>query len=254
MPYEPHPILLQPEDANSYIWRFIDLPKFLDLLVTGALYFTRGDMFEDPYEGMPPDEYIETVRRGVTSLGSVQKQVRMFHFHRADFFISCWHLSPHESAGMWKLYGGVDAGLALKSTYSRLRHAFDDSSERFFLGLTSYEAEHVFGSTNQFRFSTYKRPAFGSEQEVRAMIWRPSEKGPPDYDDPDAAVTWPLPVRPGPKGIHLQTPLNRLLCSVVLAPTSPPWLEAVLKSLVAKHGYSFPILTSTQNRLGYFQP
>src|SRR5262245_15625587 len=47
MPYEPHANLIQPEDNNAYIWRFIDLPKFLDMLVTGSLYFARGDMFEE---------------------------------------------------------------------------------------------------------------------------------------------------------------------------------------------------------------
>jgi hypothetical protein len=41
MPYEPHANLIQPEDNNAYIWRFIDLPEFLDMLVTGSLYFTR---------------------------------------------------------------------------------------------------------------------------------------------------------------------------------------------------------------------
>ncbi len=115
MPHEPHANLLQPADTNAYIWRFIDLPKFLDMLVTGSLYFTRGDMFDDPYEGMPPDEYMEAVRRGQTNLGSVQHQTRMFHHYRADYFINCWHMSPHESAGMWKVYGGVDAGIAIKS-------------------------------------------------------------------------------------------------------------------------------------------
>ena len=157
---------------NAHIWRFIDLPKFLDMLVTGSLYFTRGDMFDGPYEGMPPDEYMEVVRRCGSNAGSVQQQTRMFHYYRADFFINCWHMSPHESAGMWKLYAGVDAGIAIKSTYSRLVHAFKDTPERVYLGLTSYDHEHVFGSTNSFKFSSYKRQAFGHDREVRAMILR----------------------------------------------------------------------------------
>jgi hypothetical protein len=68
--YEPHANLIQPDDANAYIWRFIDLPKFLDMLATGALYFTRGDQFDDPYDGMPPDEYIEVVRGGALTLAA----------------------------------------------------------------------------------------------------------------------------------------------------------------------------------------
>jgi hypothetical protein len=35
--YEAHANLIQPEDNNAYIWRFIDVPKFLDILVIGSL-------------------------------------------------------------------------------------------------------------------------------------------------------------------------------------------------------------------------
>jgi hypothetical protein len=58
-------------------------------------------------------------------------EVPIFHY-RADFFINCWHMSPDESAGMWKLYAGIDAGIAIKSIYSRLQHAFNESRERSF--------------------------------------------------------------------------------------------------------------------------
>jgi hypothetical protein len=251
MPYEPHANLIQPEDNNAYIWRFIDLPKFLDMLVTGSLYFTRGDMFEDPYEGMPPDEYMEAVRRGGTNIGSVQHQTRMFHHYRADFFINCWHMSDHESAGMWKLYAGVDAGIAIKSTYSRLLHAFKDTPERFYLGLTSYDHNHVFGPTNPFKFSSYKRPAFGHEREVRAMIWRTSDRGFQPIEDVDSPVQWPLPVRPGEKGIHLATSLSQLITEVVLSPSTPPWFPAILRDVIGKYGYSFQVRQSTLNKLSY---
>jgi hypothetical protein len=101
----------------------------------------------------------------------------MFHHYRADFFVNCWHMSAHESAGIVELYAGVDAGIALRSMYSRLQSAYRDSPERFYLGLTSYDPNHDLGPTNQFKFSTYKRAAFGSEREVRAMVWRTSERG-----------------------------------------------------------------------------
>jgi hypothetical protein len=79
IPYEPHTNLIQPKDNNAYISRFIDLPKFLDMLVAGGLYFTGGDIFEDPYEGMPSDEYTEAVRNARTNIGSVRIQTRMFY-------------------------------------------------------------------------------------------------------------------------------------------------------------------------------
>ena len=172
--------------------------------------------------------------------------------YRADYFINCWHLSPHESAGMWKLYAGVDGGIALKSTYHRLQHAFDDSSERYDLGLTSYDFNHVFGPTNQFKFCSYKRPAFGAEQEVRAIVWRTSERGyQPTEEDLDSPVNWPLPVRPGPKGLHMKTQLDQLITEVILSPTAPTWFPEVLRDAIKKYGHAFPVRPSTLNRLSY---
>ena len=83
------------------------------------------------------------------------------------------------------------------------------------------------------------------------MIWRTSENGYVPWDDPDAPVEWPLPARPGPKGIHLSTSLDRLICEVVLAPTAPDWVQPLLLSLIAKYGYAFPVRKSKLNRLSY---
>jgi hypothetical protein len=119
------------------------------------------------------------------------------------------------------------------------------------LGLTSYDHNHVFGATNQFKFSSYKRPAFGHEQEVRAMIWRTSERGFPPVEDLNSPVSWPLPVRPGQKGFHLETSLGQLITAVVISPSTPTWFAAVLRDVITKYGYSFPVRQSTLNKLSY---
>jgi hypothetical protein len=218
---------------------------------TSSLYFARGDQFEDPYEGMPPDEYIDAVRHGGTNLGPVPRQIRMFHHYRADYFVNCWHLSPHETFGMWKLYAGIDAGIALRTMYSRLQHAFAQSRERLFLGLTSYKPEHVFGPTNQFKFSSYKRSVFDYEQEVRAIIWRPSEYGYVPSEDEDAPVAWPLPERSGPRGIHVKLPIEELLIEIVVSPTAPLWFPDVLRDVIRMYGFEIPVRQSSVNRLSY---
>jgi hypothetical protein len=252
MPYERHGDITDPEDENAYIWRFIDLPKFLDMLTTRSLYFTRGDKFDDPYECMPPDEYMEVVRRGNSNLGGVNRQTRLFHYYRADYYINCWHMSPHESAGMWKLYAGVDAGIAIKSTYSRLKCAFCNSPERFFVGVTSYDHNTVFGSTNPFKFVMCKRPTFEHEREIRAFVWRDKESGPfPPELASEGPVTWPLPSRPGSAGIHLPVDLHQLIICIVLSPSSPPWMTGVLQNVLEKYGYGMDVVQSTLNRLAY---
>src|SRR5258706_8693532 len=40
-----------PIDPKMPVWRYLDLAKLLSLLETRALYFSRGDLLGDPFEG-----------------------------------------------------------------------------------------------------------------------------------------------------------------------------------------------------------
>src|SRR4051812_46802853 len=53
MPYETHPLFEAPSNPQSKIWRYMSFTKFMSLLDSGCLYFTRGDNMAamDPYEG-----------------------------------------------------------------------------------------------------------------------------------------------------------------------------------------------------------
>jgi hypothetical protein len=43
------------------IWRYMDLPKFVNMLATNMLYFTCISGFKDPYEGWLPRSYMEAM-------------------------------------------------------------------------------------------------------------------------------------------------------------------------------------------------
>ena len=45
--YEP---IRLPDNLNARIWRYVDVQKLESILKDRALYFCRGDRFEDPYE------------------------------------------------------------------------------------------------------------------------------------------------------------------------------------------------------------
>lgn len=44
-----HPCFNQP-DNDVFVWRYFELDKFIELLISGQLNFARADQFEDPYE------------------------------------------------------------------------------------------------------------------------------------------------------------------------------------------------------------
>jgi hypothetical protein len=52
--YTEHPSFLQPPDDNENLWRYMDFTKFVSLIARSALHFTRGDKFDDQFEGSYP--------------------------------------------------------------------------------------------------------------------------------------------------------------------------------------------------------
>lgn len=242
----------QPANVNAYVWRFLDMAKFIDLLRTRSLYFCRGDRFDDPYEGMMPDEYVASIRAGLSNLGSVHRQTRVFHYYRSHTYINCWHLSEHEPAAMWKLYAGVDAGIAIQTTYSRLTCAFDTFAEPVNIGLVQYDPEFIFGRTNLIRFVMHKRKSFDHEKEVRAVFWRLPQHH-DGFIDSDEPAPVPLPSWKSPPGEHVAVDLQRLLTRIVISPAAPSWLQAVITDVVQKYGLQLPVERSQLYRLGYVQ-
>ena len=41
---------IETPDNNKKIWRYMDFSKYVDLVTTEELYFTRADKLEDPYD------------------------------------------------------------------------------------------------------------------------------------------------------------------------------------------------------------
>ncbi len=46
-----HPVFLSPDDPNIKVWRYLDFTKYVSLLETRSLYFSRSDRLGDPFEG-----------------------------------------------------------------------------------------------------------------------------------------------------------------------------------------------------------
>jgi hypothetical protein len=55
------------------------------------------------------------------------------------FGISCWYYGKHESMGLWQIYTGQRAGIAIKTTYGRLVSQLISSNRDFYVGKVSYE-------------------------------------------------------------------------------------------------------------------
>ena len=52
--YQEHPVFKQPPDENIRIWRYMDFTKFVSVLDTQSLFFSRSDRLGDLFEGAHP--------------------------------------------------------------------------------------------------------------------------------------------------------------------------------------------------------
>jgi hypothetical protein len=183
--FNPHPYLITPENS-TIVWRYMDLSRFLSLLHSKSLYFSKLDQLDDKQEGQLPP----SMRESLDLLHpEVREQLTSLQTQFADeFILNCWHENTHESVAMWKLYTrGLD-GIVIKSTIGRIKSATEDISIPMNVGRIHYldyrdpDARHP--GFNQEGFNALepyfcKRLCFKHEHEVRLAF--PMPRTPPKF-------------------------------------------------------------------------
>lgn len=219
-----------PENENATIWRYMDFTKFVSLLHTRALFFSRTDKLGDPFEG-------SCARK------SVKKRAKIFDSRYAgDFFkllreftaVSCWYLSIYESAAMWKLHLKSDEGIAIKSSYRRLRDCLEASGCKAIISKVryiDYEKEKM--PIDFLSPFFHKRKSFRHERELRACIQRLPKKGFSERSK-----------RPFENGVYVPVDIGRLINGIYLAPQTPKWLVELVQSVTKKYGLDKEIFPS----------
>jgi hypothetical protein len=216
--------------------------KFVSMLAHGGLHFSALDQLGDSFEGSlprlnvgrrplaPPRALGEPDRRRWRQQAGRARVGDMVRRIRRSAFASTWHLSEHESAAMWKLYGTTHEAIALRSTYAKLRRALPRDVH---LGLIRYiDYEHdALPLRDWLEPFVYKRKSFEHEREVRALVidWR-------------AGLSQR--VTPLSDGVWRRMKLDQLIEQVSVAPTAPDWFRDVVSATTRAFGYRFPIRRS----------
>ena len=255
MGLETYPDQLEPQDHDVAIWRFMNMRKFRDLITTTELYFCRADLFaNDEHEGLPPGEYLATM--GLNPFDINERQ-RLLHTIGSDaqfregFYINCWHLFREETCKMWKAYS--DDGVAICSRYSLLKSALSTMSDRAYLGLVRYGAQHLIGQRyNIFRLITTKRIQYAAEQEVRAFLWiMDPHAGGNRHIDADNRIH-PLPLTPPPpsvlRGHRRRVDLGTLITDIIVSPWASSTTCDQVKQFVHDNGYTISVRISDLSR------
>ncbi len=186
-------------DDEQTIWRYLDWPKFCDLVLSKHIVFCRVDNLRkvDPFEGAPP---APVHGRMVTTAIDVAEIIKAdphelnretMEEERRHYYINCWHRSEHESAAMWSLYSAHNMGIAVKSTIGRMRKVFEkaDGIESYKPGRSHEKIAFLCGCVRYIDYATYetddilmseffflKRKSYRHEDEFRFLLWQPDEK------------------------------------------------------------------------------
>lgn len=248
--YKEHPAFEKPDNVDIEIWRYMDFTKFVSLLDTRKLFFARADKLGDPFEGSFPKENVQhrkiaykqmmaslppTIRVVVDMPPNAQSQ--LFRDFSKFMFINSWHRSEHESAAMWRLYLKSDEGIAIQSTYNRLKDCFRKGTPDIFIGLVKYidYTSDLISENNLFYRFLNKRKSFEHEQELRAITFQ----FPLTRDNPSN-----LPKPPFKDGMLVDIDLDLLIEKIQVAPKSPKWIRELVKSVMTKYGLNKPVMKS----------
>lgn len=158
---------MQP-DGNPVLRRYMSFTKFVQMLDSSSLYFCRADKFDDPFEGSFTRPTLEA-RRETFKEATADELSDAFRKLRQWHYVTCWHMSDHESEAMWKLYGQYQEAVAIRTSCQKLARALPGE---VYLGLVKYldYEKDDFDPTDLFSPFMHKRVAFQHEREVRGII------------------------------------------------------------------------------------
>jgi hypothetical protein len=212
-----------PEDPNTIIWKYLDLSKFLDLLLSQKLFLSRSDKFEDQYEGTFSEPTFEEIKR----LSENNPEFLSYYkSHREKVVVSSWHINEYESFAMWQIFTQNSEGLAIQSTIGRLQNALEvEKDTQQYIGEVNYidyKKEYIPFEDTFFPF-LFKRKSFQYEREVRVLS---------DLSDQQIKIN---------DGIKIDIDIKQLIEKIYIHPKSENWYKKLVIELVSKLGFDFEI-------------
>ncbi len=232
-----------PEDSAK-LWRYLDREKFTDLLTTCSLYFCRADLFDEPFEGSIPSN---ANTRDIYPMPEDREFLNHF------FYASCWHMNPHESVAMWRLYLGNEPGVAVQTIAGRLVPSLDRPRHgRVDAGCVEYvdygtDLFDWYGPINAY---FRKRAEYKHEREYRAVY----HYFPPDYhSEASRKVLATGALRVGvedenidiamPAGVRIPVDLS-FMERVVVSPSAPSDFREWTRAIISETGFTPEVVPS----------
>lgn len=242
--HKKHPGVERSRNENAKIWRYSDFAKFVSLLDRQALFFCRADKLSDPFEGSFSKANLEVRQENYERM---PKRAQKMMDKRCDpslketkkvTCINCWHINEYESAAMWKLCLKSEQGIAVQSTWKRLKESFNEPDE-IVIGKVEYIDycdEPVREYDPRFPFF-YKRKSFEYERELRPVTQSLSVAFNQDEIDKTEQEIG--------DGKYVSVDLDILIEKIFVSPKAPKWFTELVKSVLARYNVSKEVSQSS---------
>jgi hypothetical protein len=221
--YLNNPNIKLPQDPDTIVWKYLDLSKFLDLLLSQKLFMSRSDKFEDQYEGTFSEPTFEEIKKLSTNNPDF---LNYYKTHREKVAISSWHINEYESFAMWQIFTQNSEGLAIQSTVKRLQDALvPENNYKQYIGEVNYidyKKEYIPFDDLFFPF-LFKRKSFQYEREVRIIT---------DVADNNIKLN---------DGLKISVDISQLIEKIYIHPKSENWYKNLVIQLVKQLGFDFEI-------------
>ena len=212
-----------PDDPDTIVWKYLDLSKFLDLLLSKKLFMSRSDKFEDQYEGTFSEPTFEEIKK--LSINNPDF-LSYYKTHREKVAVSSWHINEYESFAMWQIFTQNSEGLAIQSTVKRLQDALiPEKNYKQYIGEVNYidyKKEYIPFDDFFFPF-LFKRKSLQYERELLIIT---------DVTDSYIKLN---------DGLKINVDITQLIEKIYIHPKSENWYKNLVIQLVKQLGFDFEI-------------
>jgi hypothetical protein len=210
-------------DPDTIVWKYLDLSKFLDLLLCRQLFMSRSDKFEDQYEGTFSEPTFEEVKK---ISANNPEFLDYYKTHRENVVISSWHINEYESYAMWQIFTQNSEGIAIQSTVGRLQEALDPENRyEQHIGevkYIDYKKEYIPFDNDFFPF-LFKRKSFQYEREIRIIS---------DLTKHNLKIN---------EGAKINVDIDKLIEKIYIHPKSENWYKNLVIQLMQQLGFDYEI-------------
>lgn len=230
---------------ETLIWRYIGLDKFLDLLLTSTIKFSRASIATDRNE---ISWILENLKRNPDFEKHSEGAKLFIESLRRTTYISCWVENKDESRSFWASYLDLNKqGVAIKTTVGDFIDSVDWNGKGFDYQKIAYRSDFTIEEIqSQIIAVNTKNPAYKDENEIRFSISGLNELSTPFDSIEKIQENFRQSNNLG-NVLSRKVDLSNLISELVISPYCSPWQRENIVRLIQDYqpGISSRITEST---------